>query len=146
MFCFVFFKNKQYTVYVPDKTKSVSASQDKDSLTVKMPENSYAADDRITAGYILTAEDDEGNLFSYEIGPEYFEKTFTVKKTDIYGKRGLFEEIRISIIRTLTIDFDKNNVNTTGTAAYQPADDNTLIMSGSGGSRRFDRFYRKFRL
>ena len=68
-FCFVFLKNKEYTVYVLDKTKSVSASQDKDSLTVKMPENSYAADDRITAGYILTVGDDEGNLFSYEIGP-----------------------------------------------------------------------------
>ncbi len=41
--------------------------------------------------------------------------------------------------KTLTIDFDKNQINATGTATYQLIDSNTLVMTNQGGSWTFTR-------
>lgn len=90
-------KSTGYTIYVLDKTKMPILSEDEENLIVKMPENSYVADDKIIDGYLLTIQTGDGLKIEREIGQNLFEKQIKIAKTDLYGKKALSEELDVTV-------------------------------------------------
>ncbi len=90
-------KSTGYTIYVLDKTKLPILSEDEEYFILKMPENSYVADDGIVNGYVLTIETEDGLNYEKEIGPEHFEKTIRIEKEELYGKRPLQEALTVTV-------------------------------------------------
>ena len=89
-------KSSGYTVYALDKTGTVTFSEDKDNLVIQMPKNSVAAADRVVEGYLLKLEIEDGETIEKELGQEYFEKEYTIKKKDIYGDKNIKEPLSVS--------------------------------------------------
>ena len=89
-------KPSGYTVYALNKTGEVTFSEDKDNLIIQMPKNSVAAADRVVEGYLLKLEIEGGETIEKELGQEYFEKEYTIKKKDIYGDKNIKEPLSVS--------------------------------------------------
>ena len=86
-----------YTVYAVDKTKQVIAYEDEENLILKMPENSYLADDNVLDGYVLTLEAENDVKFEKIITPEFFEKEYRIPKKDIYKDVDLTEALSVNL-------------------------------------------------
>ena len=89
-------KSSGYTLYALDKTGKVAFSEDEDNLIIQMPKNSVAAADRVVEGYLLKLEIEGGETIEKELGQEYFEKEYTIKKKDIYGDKNIKEPLSVS--------------------------------------------------
>lgn len=86
-----------YTIYVQDQTKEVIPSEDEKDLILKMPENSYMADDGIIDGYILNIVAENDVKIEKIITPDLFEQEVKIAKKDIYKDNDLSEPLGIEI-------------------------------------------------
>jgi len=94
-----------YTIYVFDQTKAPSLGEDEKNLIVKLPENSTVAKDKVIDGYLLKLETEEGKKLEFEIGQDYFEKEYSVKKKDLFDKKKETEEL---LVYATLVEFVKN--------------------------------------
>ena len=93
-------KSTGYTIYVIDQTKMPILSEDEDNLIVKLPENSYLADDKISDGYLLVVETEDGEKYETELGAELFEQSIKIAKEKLYGKLPLDEALSVTVTLT----------------------------------------------
>lgn len=86
-----------YNIYVQNQTKEVIPSEDEENLILKMPENSYMADDGIIDGYILNIVAENDVKIEKIITPDLFEQEVKIEKKDIYKDTDLSEPLSIEI-------------------------------------------------
>lgn len=86
-----------FTLYVWGKTRRPQAKEDDEHLIIKMPKNSFMADDGIVDGYELTIEAENGKELHKVIMPTFFEKEVKIDKRELYGRTGRKKDLRVKI-------------------------------------------------
>ncbi len=127
-------KSTGYTLYALAQTKQPIPSQNGESLILKMPENSYAADDGVIDGYLLKIEAENGVKIEREVPPDSFEKEVLIPRSELYGDTDASEDLTVSI--TLC-EYIKKNEKDKLFGEESEAVSFTLTPVRNGGLERF---------
>jgi hypothetical protein len=102
--------NTGYTIYVLDKTPSVSLYVTDEKLLIKLPEPEPVAADGVADGYIITLSTDNGLKKQKEITKDQFGSTAEISRNTLYNGNP-DKDVTVTVtLNEFFLDFDKNRI------------------------------------